>query len=419
MDDRPQQKLLEAVEADEIAAPLPITQPEAPSPHQRETAPRASETRKATILETTLDAIITINHKGRITEFNPAAEQIFGYSCAEALGQRIAKLIIPPSLREQHHEGLAHYLATGEGPIIGKRIEIPAMRADGSEFLVELTITRVPMVEPPHFTGYIRDISERKQAERELSEVKEQLAIQLADMTRLHEFSTRLASNIELKQVLEEALASVVAMQGTNMGTVSLYDSTQKVLRTVASTGFSQEYLNIMGRVPPGMGPCGTALKERHSVLVEDIEQMESFKPYLHAAALAGYRAAYSAPLFSRSGEVMGTIGTYFREPHLPSSREIRLVELYARQVAQAVENAQLYHKTGGPPSLAARVRQSAASVMVHYLPASYTRHRGLTSTPTKEAAPYALSPVLESQKRNPSPRPVASPATAETAPPV
>src|SRR5258708_40097270 len=89
---------------------------------------------------------------------------MFGYKREEVLGQEMAKPIIPASLRGQHYSGLAHYLQTGKGPLIGKRVEVTAMRADGTEFPVDLALTDIPLAGPPAFTGYIRDITERKQA---------------------------------------------------------------------------------------------------------------------------------------------------------------------------------------------------------------------------------------------------------------
>jgi PAS domain S-box-containing protein len=127
---------------------------------------QASEARKSAILETALDCIITMDHEGKVVEFNPAAEKTFGYSRAEVVGQVLADFIIPPSLRESHRNGMAHYLATGEGPILGKRLELPALRADGTEFPVELAITRISTEGPPLFTAYLRDIAERKRAEQ-------------------------------------------------------------------------------------------------------------------------------------------------------------------------------------------------------------------------------------------------------------
>src|SRR5207253_10289858 len=117
------------------------------------------------ILETALDAIVTMDHAGQITEFNPAAEKMFGYDRAGVLGKEMAELLIPPDLREKHRQGLKHYLATGEGPVLDKRIEINALRDDGTEFPVELAITRIPGEGLPAFSAHIRDITTRKKTE--------------------------------------------------------------------------------------------------------------------------------------------------------------------------------------------------------------------------------------------------------------
>ena len=135
---------------------------------QEERELKRSEARKAAILDSALDCIVTIDHEGCITEFNPAAEHTFGYRRDEVMGKHLADVIIPPSLREKHRQGFARYLATGEARVLGKRIEMTAVRADGSEFPVELAITRIPLDGPPSFTGYLRDITERKRAEEEL-----------------------------------------------------------------------------------------------------------------------------------------------------------------------------------------------------------------------------------------------------------
>ena len=137
---------------------------------------KRSEARKAAIMDSALDSIVTIDHEGRITEFNPAAERTFGYHRGEVLGRPLAEVIIPPSLREAHRQGLARYLATGEARVLGQRVEMMAIRADGSEFPVELTITRVPSDGPPTFTGYLRDITERRQVEEALARVRSELA---------------------------------------------------------------------------------------------------------------------------------------------------------------------------------------------------------------------------------------------------
>ncbi len=117
------------------------------------------------ILDSALDCIITMDASGHVVEFNPAAERVFGFTREEAVGQELAGLIIPPRLRERHRQGLKHYLETGEGPVLGRRIEINAFRADGSEILVELAITPFRIQDEPFFTAYLRDITERKRGE--------------------------------------------------------------------------------------------------------------------------------------------------------------------------------------------------------------------------------------------------------------
>src|SRR5215475_10750793 len=103
--------------------------------------------------------------EGRVQEFNPASERVFGFTRSETIGKELAELIVPPRLRERHRQGLARYLETGEGPLIGKLIEIEALRRDGSEILVALAISATKVNGSPIFTAYLRDITERKRTE--------------------------------------------------------------------------------------------------------------------------------------------------------------------------------------------------------------------------------------------------------------
>jgi PAS domain S-box-containing protein len=123
------------------------------------------ELHKATILDSSPDCVVAIDHHGYITEFNPAAEQTFGHRRKDVLGKLLADVIIPPSLRERHRTGFARYLSTGESKVLGRRLEMTAIRSDGREIPVELTITRIPQDGPLAFTGHIRDITERKRSE--------------------------------------------------------------------------------------------------------------------------------------------------------------------------------------------------------------------------------------------------------------
>src|SRR5580658_2288770 len=162
--------------------------------HQEEMELKRSEARNAAILESALDCIVTIDHEGCITEFNPAAERTFGHRRDEVLGMPLANVIIPLSLREKHRQGFARYLATSEAQVLGKRFETIAVRADGSEFPVELAVTRIPLEGPPSFTGYLRDITERKRAEHELRRSVAFLA-EAQHLSRIGSFSWRVATD--------------------------------------------------------------------------------------------------------------------------------------------------------------------------------------------------------------------------------
>ena len=161
---------------------------------QEERELKRSEVHKAAIVDSALDCIVTIDHEGCITEFNPVAEHTFGYRRDEVLGKHLADAIIPPSFWEKHRQGFARYLATGEARVLGKRIEMTAVRADGSEFPVELAITRIPLEGPPSFTGYLRDITERKRAEQELRRSEAFLA-EAQHLSRIGSFSWRVPTD--------------------------------------------------------------------------------------------------------------------------------------------------------------------------------------------------------------------------------
>ena len=127
-----------------------------------------TEERQRAILETALDAVISIDRDSRVTYVNSAFERTFGYSAEEVAGRSLAETIVPPSLREAHRRGLARYLETGQATILDRRIEMPAMRADGTEFPAEVSVTRTGPPGQPAFTAYVRDITDRQRAEQEL-----------------------------------------------------------------------------------------------------------------------------------------------------------------------------------------------------------------------------------------------------------
>ena len=144
---------------------------------------RASESRLRAMLDAALDAVVSMDAEGRVIGWNHAAEAIFGYQPSEAIGREMAELIVPPQLRDGHRRGLARFLETRRGVVLDRRLELTGMRRDGSEFPVELTITHIALPGAPTFTGYLRDITDRVTADRELRASRARL-VEVADAER-------------------------------------------------------------------------------------------------------------------------------------------------------------------------------------------------------------------------------------------
>jgi len=142
---------------------------------QADTTRREGLVRERAVLDAALDCIVTMDHEGRILDFNPAAERTFGYRREEVVGRLLGETIVPPSLRQRHREGLERYLAGNEPAIIGKRLELTGLRADGTEFPLEVLVARGDVAGRPFFAGYLRDLSEQKRSAEEQASLEDQL----------------------------------------------------------------------------------------------------------------------------------------------------------------------------------------------------------------------------------------------------
>jgi diguanylate cyclase len=157
-----------------------------------------SEQRFRRLIETSTEAFIAMDADGLITEWNRQAEATFGWSRAEAVGRRVEDTVIPPALREGHAAGLARYLATGEGPVLGRRLELEGRHRDGRGFPVELTIWAVGTGRDVSFNALLHDISERRRTEQHLWE----LAL-VDDLTGVH---NRRSFVLLAEQAIKEAV---------------------------------------------------------------------------------------------------------------------------------------------------------------------------------------------------------------------
>jgi PAS domain S-box-containing protein len=187
---------------------------------QAEADVRASESRLRAMLASALDAVVSMDHRGRVLGWNHAAETTFGYRADEAVGRDMAELIVPPSLRAAHRSGLARFLETEQGVVLDRRLELTGLHKNGTEFPVELTITRIGLPGPPTFTGYLRDITDRKRAEADLRASRVRLLV-VADAER-----RRIQRNIHdgAQQRLTSVLLSLGRLRESAAGDTTLLD---------------------------------------------------------------------------------------------------------------------------------------------------------------------------------------------------
>ncbi len=314
---------------------------------QAEEDSRTSEARKAAIVESALDCVITMDHLGYVSEFNPAAEEVFGLNREEIVGQEMASLIIPPQLRDGHRKGLLHYLETGDGPVIGQRIEITAMKADGTEFPIELSVSRVDVPGPPVFTGYIRDITERKeseservrllQAEQEARAQAEKASRRLAQLQRITDAAL---SHLAVEDLLDELLTRITETLDSEVAAILLVreDTQDLSVRAVRGLGI---HANSLPSVPIGEQAAGMVAATGEPLIIGDLDASTIEAPILRQEKM---RSLMVVPLLL--GEVtIGVLVTAAGEPNRFTEDDLMLLRLAADRVAAPIQNANLFER--------------------------------------------------------------------------
>jgi PAS domain S-box-containing protein len=290
-----------------------------------------SDSRASAYLEAALDCVIIADASGRVVEFNPAAERTFGYTRDEALGRTMAELIVPPSLRERHIAAFARFIETHEGRMLGRRLELTGMRADGSEFPVELALSQVEG-EPLLICGALRDISAAKQAESHLRELAdEQAALRRVATLVAHESSPQ-----QLFAIVAEQVAQIL-----NVPLVRLvrYESGGSEVELIGGWGESPDPLPV-GTHWQLDGPVVLARvwQSGRPARVDDYTHLTG-----HAAAVvrqAGMRSTVASPI-TVDGRLWGAIAALSpRQEPLPESTEARLAD-FTELVATAIANAE------------------------------------------------------------------------------
>jgi PAS domain S-box-containing protein len=296
-----------------------------------------SHLRTRAIFETALDGVVTIDQEGRITEFNPSAERIFGHARANVIGKPLDETIIPTDLREGHRQGLARYLAQGESKILGKRIELNGLRADGSAVAIELSINRMPGAGPPQFAGFLRDITERHEA-------KAKLLAQIARLNLLDQTTRAIGARQDLRSIFTIVLRSLEDHLPIDLGCICLGEPGQKAL-TVAcigarSSAIAQELaLSEQSCIEIDENFFGRSM--RGQVLYEP-DIAVSQLPFPARLARAGLRSLVIAPLLVEN-EVFGVMIVARCQVAGFTSGECEFVRQLAEHVALAANQAKLY----------------------------------------------------------------------------
>lgn len=158
-----------------------------------------SEKRTRLIIESSMNAIVIMDAGGNIIDWNRRAEKMFGWSHDEAVGRPLKDLIIPPQFRSAHQKGLAHFLQTGIGPLLNHQIEHVALRRDGSEFPVELSIAPLKLGDTYIFSGFIHDITDRKASEQQIRQTQVKLAIAQSEIKIAHQIQASLLPTASIK----------------------------------------------------------------------------------------------------------------------------------------------------------------------------------------------------------------------------
>ncbi len=295
----------------------------------------------ASIVESSDDAIISKDLNGIITSWNKGAERIFGYSAEEAAGKPVS-MLAPPDRTGEMREILER-ISKGE-----RVANFETVRKAKNGALLNISLTVSPLHDA---NGRIvgaskiaRDITQRKQAERQLALVNDQLAEELRGTRALHELGQRLIALRDWRSLLNEILQAARTITGAEMGNIQLVDSLG-ALRIEAQHGFQREFLEFFNSVRQDeTSACGVALARRDRIVIEDVEKSPIFAetPALQVMLNAGVRAVQSTPMITHAGAVVGMLSTHYRQARQPSERDLRLIDLLARQAADLIAKNQI-----------------------------------------------------------------------------
>ena len=301
-----------------------------------EKALAASEQRTRQIIETALDAVITIDQDGAITGWNPQAEKIFGWTREEALGKPVDESIMPQAYRDAHKRGLARYIATGDARVLNRRIELAALHRDGHEFPVELSITPTRSGDTVSFSAFVRDITERKNAETRLQEQLERLAL-------LERITRAVGQRQDLRSIFQVVVRTLEDRLPADFACICSYDPVSASL-TVDHVGIKSAALGlelgIVERATIRADQNGLSRCVQGALVYEpDIAEIDL--PFPQRLARRGLRSLVTTPLMI-DANVFGVMVVSRRKENAFSSADCEFLKQLGDHVALAVQQAKL-----------------------------------------------------------------------------
>jgi PAS domain S-box-containing protein len=291
-----------------------------------------SQSKLTEILENIDGGFITYDREWRFTYVNTRAAHNVNYEPAGLLGKDLWETF--PSVKGTALELCYRKAMTERVPV----------HFEGQGILTDRWYRYDIYPTTDGIANFWYDITDRKQAENELIQLKEELETEVRDLNVLRRVSGRSIGIEETSILFQEVLDAAITLTGADKGTFQLYDPTTETMKIVAQTGFSPSFLEFFAEVRAGeTAVCGTAMLTQDRVLVENVEENPIFEGSRALDVLQGEGvwAVQSTPLISRNGQLLGILSTHFDRIHVPAERELRMVDILARQAADAIVRKQ------------------------------------------------------------------------------
>ncbi len=296
----------------------------------------ASEQRTHLIVETALDAVVSIDRGGAITGWNPQAEKIFGWTRQEAIGRPVEETIMPQRFRAAHKSGLARYLATGEARVLDRRIELTGLHRSGHEFPVELSITPTGSGEAAGFSAFLRDITERKSAESRLQS-------QLARLALLERITHAVGQRQDLRSIFQVVVRTLEDRLPADFVCIGSYDPVKNeitVIHVGANSAALGRELGIAEQTNVAVDSNGLS-RCVQGALVYEPDIMAVDYPFARRLAGQGLRSLVISPLMIEK-DIFGILVAARLKERAFSSADCEFLRQLGEHVALASHQAQL-----------------------------------------------------------------------------